>query len=659
MGAGASAAVGMECPPESVDKESLPKPAVAIVVSGEAVGGGGEREEHDCGIEREKRARLRDMKVFVLDNSLREPSVGATFGHTVDDKEQIMECVKEVGFREIVVGAPNKHSQVDDLYCHRLQSRGTDVTHLWTFSEYADERPVPYPRSSEEQVPIGLRKTRDFGFRNTVIELDAGDPGIDWGDGAGATANADGAMTRYVDGLVWLLNWMRANLGASSRSMINIRDLSLAMVKKPARVMRLVAAIARIPSELCPIALLFEEPLGEYLPSEVGGWTRRIRKAMDTNGWPSTFQRTGDEATADGVLLIHVHRMWGMADAVNIEALAAGADGVFAGVCEEGAAMGHACTAVALANLARLGNTDVVQRFHLSKIAEAARLVTRLTTHQPVNQRQIVYGSRAVEAVFGFTGIGGGLREEGFDLDGDGDANGVVDRFQLSALFGVKDPPIRLHILATPSQFCARLVQCFGEAEADAHGFRAEELGKALQKQVHKNQCEGNDDEYTSAVGLAQLYREATGGGLTPAMMAALAAAPEKTATERTAALLEGVERFFSQAVVDQERDQAEGGLAYTAFYATFVAPYFDSHNTFAAMGGRTADRAEIDRLVDAFFDLNHDRCVQWSEWRRWCVFALREHGDEISDVDELTRVVLRNTILPSFLSQGRVHDKP
>ena len=97
---------------------------------------------------------------------------------------------------------------------------------------------------------------------------------------------------------------------------------------------------------------------------------------------------------ADGLLLVHVHKMWGLGDAVNLAALAAGADGMFAALCEEGAAMGHACTAVALANLARLGNTNVCQQFQLSKLAEAARLVAERTTHKPVSQRQIVYGTR-------------------------------------------------------------------------------------------------------------------------------------------------------------------------------------------------------------------------------------------------------------------------
>ena len=70
-------------------------------------------------------------------------------------------------------------------------------------------------------------------------------------------------------------------------------------------------------------------------------------------------------------------------------------------LCEEGAALGHASSAVALANLARLGNRDVVTRYNLRGVIEGARQVTKLTTGAPVAVRQPVYGPRAIEAVFG------------------------------------------------------------------------------------------------------------------------------------------------------------------------------------------------------------------------------------------------------------------
>ena len=82
-----------------------------------------------------------------------------------------------------------------------------------------------------------------------------------------------------------------------------------------------------------------------------------------------------------------MHRQWGLADAVTLDVLAGGCDGIMAAVCEEGAALGHASSAVALANLARLGNRDVVTRYNLRGVIEGARKVTKLTTGAPVAVR--------------------------------------------------------------------------------------------------------------------------------------------------------------------------------------------------------------------------------------------------------------------------------
>ena len=38
----------------------------------------------------------------------------------------------------------------------------------------------------------------------------------------------------------------------------------------------------------------------------------------------------------DGHLLVHVHEQWGMADSTQLQVLATGAKGIWAGVCAEG-----------------------------------------------------------------------------------------------------------------------------------------------------------------------------------------------------------------------------------------------------------------------------------------------------------------------------------
>ena len=62
----------------------------------------------------------------------------------------------------------------------------------------------------------------------------------------------------------------------------------------------------------------------EYLPCEVGGWTDDGRARLAV-GVPVSHRRC---------TLIHVHRQWGLTDAVTLDALAGGCDGIMAAVCE-------------------------------------------------------------------------------------------------------------------------------------------------------------------------------------------------------------------------------------------------------------------------------------------------------------------------------------
>ena len=157
---------------------------------------------------------------------------------------------------------------------------------------------------------------------------------------------------------------------------------------------------------------------------------------MDDNGWTSQWQENGKPY---GMLLIHAHKQWGLADAAVLDVLAAGGDGIWSSICEEGAAMGHACSAVTLANLARLGNKDVVTRYSTKHLASAARVVMLAVTNKPVAARQLVYGPKAVEAVLRFSGIGGGTRDPTLDFDGNAVID-EIDHFTLAEFLGVEDP---------------------------------------------------------------------------------------------------------------------------------------------------------------------------------------------------------------------------
>ena len=83
----------------------------------------------------------------------------------------------------------------------------------------------------------------------------------------------------------------------------------------------------------------------------------------------------------------------------------------------EGAALGHACSSVSLLNLIRLGNKKVLQRYNCTELRRAAMRVTEITSERPPHPKQPVYGDRALDMVFDFSGISGGhVGESDFDL---------------------------------------------------------------------------------------------------------------------------------------------------------------------------------------------------------------------------------------------------
>ena len=123
---------------------------------------------------------------------------------------------------------------------------------------------------------------------------------------------------------------------------------------------------------------------------------------MDKAGWH------------DGILTVHVHEKWGLADMAVLECLTHGANGIWASICEEGAALGHACSIVTIMNLVRLGNTTVREKYNLSKFREAAINVTKITTGINPHPKKPVYGARALDIVFG---AGGNFKKNLFPIE--------------------------------------------------------------------------------------------------------------------------------------------------------------------------------------------------------------------------------------------------
>ena len=59
---------------------------------------------------------LKTLDCFVMDNSLRESTVGQLRGHTLENKLNIYEEVKKCGFKHIIVASFAHMTRVDDFF---------------------------------------------------------------------------------------------------------------------------------------------------------------------------------------------------------------------------------------------------------------------------------------------------------------------------------------------------------------------------------------------------------------------------------------------------------------------------------------------------------------------------------------------------------------
>ena len=378
--------------------------------------------------------------------------------------------VKKVGFKHKIVASFSHMTRLGDTFIKQLHEKGEDFTYLYAFTEFIEKINNKIPDT--EAIPIGLRKMKELGIKNVVMEADLVYNGIDY-----TAFNAQKMCALFSK---WF-TWIRENLSPDSRIFVNLRDLPDAMVRKPRRVLKIVNYLSSLPPEERPFGLVFEES-GKYFPEQLGVWTAAVRKEMNRCGFES------------GHLLVHVHQQWGMLEVTQLACLANGANGIWAGLCEEGAAMGHASSCVTILNLIRVGNKKVLKNFNCTELRNAAQNVTKITTGVPPHPKQPIYGERALDMVFGMDQFTPNSKE-----------------FSLAGFFG-EEPVMRMTTLAAPHMIVKRLQRVFGSDPQFTEDMAKKMLAKMLED-LHANRKE----EYMSEVGLAVLFDRA-GGSLTARM---------------------------------------------------------------------------------------------------------------------------------------------
>jgi hypothetical protein len=87
---------------------------------------------------------------FILDNSLRETTVGAPRGHTLEEKHQIVIAMAETGLDEVILGSFGSKIAVDSQIAEQWRHLGRSLDSTWGFSDAYDWTEIS--KKDEEQL---------------------------------------------------------------------------------------------------------------------------------------------------------------------------------------------------------------------------------------------------------------------------------------------------------------------------------------------------------------------------------------------------------------------------------------------------------------------------------------------------------------------------
>ncbi|XP_065662113.1 uncharacterized protein LOC136084860 [Hydra vulgaris] len=534
----------------------------------------------------EERKVLINLDLFVLDNSLRETTVGALRGHTLQNKFEIYEQIKKVGFQHCIVASFSHMTDVCDTFVGELRKRGEDMSMMYAFTEFAnDANSEGIPLSD---LPVGLKKCKQLGIKNVIIEADLVYYKYDY-----EKFDHNAMCALFIE----RFEWIRNNLSNDSNILVNLRDLPDALNKVPERALKMVEFLASYRPQI--FAIITEES-GKYLPEELGVWIRTCKKVMN-------------DSKFNGHFLIHVHQQWGMLDATQIECLANGCTGIWAGVCEEGASMGHASSCLTIMNLVRMGNKKVLKKFHCEELRNAAIEVTRITTGKDPHPKQTIYGARALDQVFGLPQ---------FDPT---KAKDIVGDFDMAKFFG-QEATMRISILADEVMILTRMKRLFGD-----HPSHTFDIAKKMRALMNDELRANRKEEYHSPMGLAMLFDRA-GGKLTTAMTEAIALVNNNSVN---------IDRLIGELYEqwkqwDLRDGKADDRLTFDNFYDGFMKGYFGCY--------RCSEAQQCLKAINA----NDDLSIDWKEFSVFLKWAGYEYP-ETKTSEELLDIAFRKGIIPAM----------
>lgn len=317
---------------------------------------------------------LRNIKPYLIDLSLRENPVGARVGQTLEEKLEILPKLRAFGFDNILLGTLDyslpDELEVDDDFMIYLRDHNIDRSGGFVFTDIgiaqADGSFTPSP---------SMLKMQAYQVPNTLHEIYLSK------DGMQDLYDFDTLCRSLPLSIQWLNENIKGDAGGKPRILINIVDGCDAFAGNFEQTCEILALLAEQPIE----GLSMEDDRGTYLPFQVGAYTAIAR------GFLAEPKK----------ILVHLHAGAGFENASAIEALLNGADGVWGGLPKRSAIIGHASLGELIANLVRVGNSDM-QKYALNQLLPMATSLQILDEEEAVPDDLPILGNNAYRLPLSF-----------------------------------------------------------------------------------------------------------------------------------------------------------------------------------------------------------------------------------------------------------------
>ena len=486
---------------------------------------------------------------FVLDNSLRETTVGAPRGHTLEEKHKIVHSLAKTSLQEIILGAYGSKISVCSQIAEHWKSLGQSFDKTWGFSEIFDFEPIEEDKLWEAEMHND--DTNGFGNRSSILNkmtaeeektpeyyytpefipkttYDRDDAELLKKASLGFRKDAfKGALSRLLKkstdprgripmGLLMMAGYGIKNAILEVDTSVETFDYSkfcaverirflMKWCRKnlakrsggePTRILvnlRDFSNYYRSPGGLQNCLFLVdslcrlppEERPFGFMIEEPTGWLYPSEVGRTVRMIKLTMDRAG---FPDAKFLIHCHWYFGMAEASQLQALCNGVNGVWAAVCKTGAQTGHACSTMTAVNLLRAEiDYPISEKYNLEEMCEAARQITEIVTRKPCDPHEEIYGSHAFDIPYFMVSL-------------------PSCRYSIHSVLikiGVKERAVRLNTLSMVSSVYHAMVYYFGKPEET--GWNPEYCRK-MHDAINNHLLTGLSRDYNSPLGLGHLY---------------------------------------------------------------------------------------------------------------------------------------------------------